>query len=296
MVGLQYYANGTALGQKYAMTTSIDFALTTTTQELRRVSDSPRLDAELLMMFVLDVRRSYLFAHPERELDGEEAARFASLVKRRLDYEPVAYLTGEKEFWSLPLKVTDATLVPRPETELLVEEVLALIPKNAVMEILDLGTGSGAIAIAIACERPQCRITASDISGPALAVAAENAKRLECSNIAFVQGNWLDAVVGKTFDIIVSNPPYVAAGDPAMNLLPREPRDALVSGRDGLDAIRAIAENASAHLTDDGWILMEHGAEQENAVAEILETAAWQKVRCLRDTSGHPRVSLASRR
>jgi release factor glutamine methyltransferase len=293
VVGLQYYANGTAHDQKYATTMSIDTLLATTKLELGGISDSPRLDAELLMMFVLHVPRSYLFAHPERKLSREEITRFASLVKRRLDYEPVAYLTGEKEFWSLPLAVTAATLVPRPETELLVEEALALIPPDTTIDILDLGTGSGAIAIAIACERPQCRVTASDISGPALAVATDNAKRHKCSNITFVQGDWLDAVIGKPFNIIVSNPPYVAAGDPAMNRLPLEPREALVAGNDGLDAIRTIANNASAHLNKDGWILIEHGADQENAVADILTATNWQDVRCIRDAAARPRVSQA---
>jgi release factor glutamine methyltransferase len=293
VVGLQYYVNGTAHGQKYAMTTSIDYALAATTQQLQRVSDSPRLDAELLMMVVLDVQRSYLFAHPERELNSQEIARFTALVRRRLDYEPIAYLTGEKEFWSLRLRVTDATLVPRPETELLVEEALVLIPKNVAMKVLDFGTGSGAIAIAIACERPSCIITASDISGPALAIADENAKRHKCRNITLVQGDWLDAVAGKTFDIIVSNPPYVAAGDPAMNLLPLEPRDALVAGNDGLDAIRTIAKKAKNHLCKDGWIFIEHGVDQEKAVADILTAANWQEVRCYRDAAARARVSRA---
>jgi len=185
--------------------------------------------------------------------------------------------------------------VPRPETERLVEEALALIPQDTAVDILDLGTGCGAIAIAIACERPQCQITASDISEPALAIAAENAKRHECRDVTFVQGDWFDAVGGATFDVIVSNPPYVAAADPAMNLLPHEPRNALVAGDDGLDAIRTIADNASAHLNKEGWILIEHGAGQENAVAEILANADWQRIRCSRDTGRRPRVSVAAR-
>jgi len=277
------------------MTKSIELVLTTTTKALQGASDSPRLDAELLLMLVLDVPRAYLFAHPEQELSRQEAAHFALLVNRRLEREPLAYLTGEKEFWSLPLTVTAATLVPRPETERLVEVALALIPDDTAIDILDLGTGSGAIAIAIACERPQCRILASDISKPALAVAAGNAERHGCRNITFVQGSWFDAVLDKTFDIIVSNPPYIAAGDAAMKLLSHEPRSALVAGGDGLDAIRTIAENAATHLEKEGWLLIEHGAAQESAVARILTAANWQSVQCYRDAAARPRVSRATR-
>jgi len=257
------------------------------------VSDSPRLDAELLLMFVLKVTRSHLFAHPDRELSNADATRLGMLVERRLNYEPVAYLTGEKEFWSLPLQVSPETLVPRAETERLVEATLALIPPNANMAVLDLGTGSGAIAIAISSERPQCRIVATDRSAPALDIAAANAERHELGNIRFQQGNWLDAVAGQTFDIIVSNPPYIASNDAALEQLPCEPRRALASGEDGLNAIRRIAADAGRHLVSGGTLFLEHGADQQESVAQILADQGWVGIQCLSDLSGLPRVTRA---
>lgn len=293
MKGLQYYANGTVYGHKTAITMNIESALATTTRTLQSVSDSPRLDAELLLMSVLDRPRSHLFAHPDKALDAEEAARLSALVERRLNYEPVAYLTGEKEFWSLSLTVSPETLVPRPETELLVEEALALIPQDSSMAILDLGTGSGAIAIAIASERPLCDIVATDLSAPALTIAAANAERHELANITFLQGDWLEAVADQAFDIIVSNPPYVADNDVAMDKLPCEPRSALVAGEDGLDAIRRIAADAGKNLVRGGTILIEHGADQGKAVAQILADEGWQSIQCLTDLSNLPRVTRA---
>ncbi len=275
------------------MTMNIDSALATATQALRDVSDSPRLDAELLLMSVLGEPRSHLFAHPDRALSADDAVQLTALVKRRLKYEPVAYLTGEKEFWSLSLQVSPETLVPRPETELLVEETLALVPQNSSMAILDLGTGSGAIAIAIASERLLCRIVATDISSPALTVAAANAERHELANIVFLQGDWLEAVADQTFDIVVSNPPYIASNDAAMNKLPHEPRNALVAGEDGLDAIRRIAADASSSLVRGGTMLVEHGADQEKAVTRILANEGWENIQCLLDLSKLPRVTRA---
>lgn len=275
------------------MTMNIDSALATATQALRDVSDSPRLDAELLLMSVLGEPRSHLFAHPDRELSADDAIQLTALVKRRLKYEPVAYLTGEKEFWSLSLQVSPETLVPRPETELLVEETLALVPRDSSMAILDLGTGSGAIAIAISSERPLCHIVATDISSSALTVAAANAERHELTNIVFLQGDWLEAVADQTFDIVVSNPPYIASNDAAMNKLPHEPRNALVAGEDGLDAIRRIAADASGSLVRGGTMLVEHGADQEKAVTRILANEGWENIQCLPDLSKLPRVTRA---
>lgn len=244
-------------------------------------------------MSVLDTPRSHLFAHADDELDTEEAAELSALLERRLNDEPVAYLTGEKEFWSLSLKVSPETLVPRPETELLVEETLARIPQDSSMAILDLGTGSGAIAIAIASERPLCGIVATDLSAPALAIAAANAARHELANITFLQGDWLEAVSDQAFDIIVSNPPYVAENDIAMDKLPCEPRSALVAGEDGLDAIRRIAADAAKNLARGGTILIEHGADQERAVARILAGEDWERIQCIRDLYDLPRVTRA---
>lgn len=275
------------------MTIDIESALTTTAQALQSVSDSPRLDAELLLVSVLDEPRSHLFAHPDEALSTEDAVRLSALVQRRLNHEPIAYLTGEKEFWSLPLMVSTATLVPRPETELLVEATLALIPRDASMAVLDLGTGSGAIAIAISSERPLCRIVATDLSSPALTIAAANAERHELTNITFLQGDWLEPVADRTFDLVVSNPPYVAENDAAMNLLRCEPRIALVAGEDGLDAIRRIAADAGKNLLGGGALLVEHGADQEEAVAQVLADEGWDNIQCLPDLSNLPRVTCA---
>jgi len=292
--GLQYYAIEPAHRQNKRMTMNIEKALRSASRTLEIASDSARLDAELLLMIVLDAPRSLLFAHPDKDLTTGELTRFTQLVERRAGQEPVAYLTGKKEFWSLSLKVTPATLVPRPETELLVEEALNEIPQDARMSILDLGTGSGAIAIAIASERPGCQVVATDISAAALAIAAENAKRHQLANITFVQGTWLDAVPEQTFAFIVSNPPYIANSDKALNKLQHEPRDALASGEDGLDAIRLIAADAGKHLAEGGALLIEHGADQEPAVADILKKHGWQDIRCLPDLGGLPRMTRAS--
>lgn len=275
------------------MAINIESALVSAARALQGVSDSPRLDAELLLMFVLEVPRSHLFAHPDRELDRRDDARLRSLLERRLKHEPVAYLTGEKEFWSLSLKVTPETLVPRPETEQLVEAALALILPNANVTVLDLGTGSGAIAIAISSERPQCRIVATDRSASALSVATANAARHELTNISFQQGDWLEAVTGKTFDIIVSNPPYIASDDKALERLPCEPRNALASGKHGLDAIRRIAADSGRHLISGGTLLLEHGADQQESVAQILADQNWRSIQCLSDLCGLPRVTRA---
>ena len=270
---------------------NVDKALQQASQMLDVASDSARLDAELLLMFVLSEPRSHLFAHPDRELTPGESDQFMRLTDRRAKHESVAYLTGEKEFWSMQFLVTPDTLVPRPETELLVEEALKRIPMNSNFRVLDLGTGSGAIAIAIASERPVCRVTATDLSPAALAIATENADRHQLKNVTFEQGSWLDAVAGSVFDLIVCNPPYIASGDAAMRTLTHEPRDALVSGIDGLDAIRRIAAAAVGHLETGGALLIEHGADQALAVATILEEQGWRDLRCLPDLSGLPRVT-----
>lgn len=262
---------------------------------LQASSESPRLDAELLLARAIDMPRSFLFAHPDDELDGASLERFICTVERRLCGEPMAYICGEKEFWSLPLMVTPATLVPRPETELLVEQALCCMPRRSAPAVLDLGTGSGAIALALARERPLCHVTATDISEDALAVARENARQLNIPNVEFLHGSWLAPVSGRQFDVIVSNPPYVADSDPALDTLQHEPRSALAAGPDGLDDIRRIAPAARDACTDCGVLLIEHGATQGPAVAAILADAGWRKVRTLSDHAGHPRVTTGIR-
>jgi len=239
--------------------------------------------------------RSYLFGHPEDELDDLTAGRFASVLERRIGGEPMAYIMGTREFWSHELLVSPATLVPRPETELLVELALREIPRKAEWQILDLGTGSGAIAIAIAGERRMCQVTAVDISADALAVARENVRMLALGNVELELGSWTEPVRDRRFNVIVSNPPYVRSDDEALLKLQHEPQAALAAGTDGLDAIRVLAAECGAILADEGVLLIEHGAEQPVAVAELLEEHGWTDICCHNDLAGLPRVTVARR-
>ena len=271
----------------------ISTVLSDATRRLEEVSDSARLDAELLLARAIDMPRSYLFAHPEEELDALAVGRFNEALDRRLAGEPMAYITGTREFWSLDLMVTPATLVPRPETELLVDLALREIPRRAEWDILDLGTGSGAIAIAIAKERRLARVTATDASTEALDVARQNARQLEIPNVEFLAGDWTAPVAGRRFNIIVSNPPYVRADDEALDALHCEPRSALAAGDDGLDAIRILARDCAALLEPGGVLLIEHGAEQRESVAAVLREHGWVEIACHTDYAGLPRVTVA---
>ncbi|NNF41113.1 MAG: peptide chain release factor N(5)-glutamine methyltransferase [Woeseiaceae bacterium] len=271
----------------------IDAVLRQASARLAPHSDAAKLDAELLLSRTIDTARSYLFAHPEDVLDDRTFARFEGLLQRRLDGEPMAYILGYKEFWSRELLVSPATLVPRPETELLVELALREIPRKAEWRVLDLGTGSGAIAIALASERPLCEVTATDISADALAVARENARQHALANITFVQGSWAEPLQGREFDLVVSNPPYVEAGDPALAKLRYEPVVALSSGEDGLDAIRALAATTGQILGARGMLLIEHGAAQKDSVTAILAASGWTDIANHTDYSGRPRVTAA---
>ena len=271
----------------------IDRALAQATERLGQLSDSPRLDAELLLTRAIDVPRSYLFAHPEDTLDVAAAERFFSAIARRENGEPIAYIHGEKEFWSLNLMVSSATLVPRPETEILVSEALALIPQDQQADILDLGTGSGAIALAIASERPEARVVATDISESALGIARENARQLEIINVIFEPGDWVEPVRGRSFDVVVSNPPYVCSEDAALESLTHEPMSALAAGEDGLAAIRIIAAQCGDITKASGVLLLEHGGDQQGEVATILANSGWTGIRCVSDLAGKPRVTVA---
>lgn len=258
-------------------------------------SDSPQLDAELLLAHALGTGRSHLRAHPEAVLDASQAQRYAELVEARRRGEPIAYLTGEREFWSLQIKVTPATLIPRPETELLVEQTIGLVPAAAEWQLLDLGTGSGAIALALAKERPRCRVTAVDLSAEALAVARANADALHIRNVELLQGDWFSPLAGRRFQLIVSNPPYVGSHDPHLTKgdLRFEPKQALASGSDGLDDIRRIVSAAPSHLHPGGYLLLEHGHAQGAAVRSLLQAAGFMDARSVRDLAGHERISLA---
>ena len=264
-------------------------------ERLVAASSTPALDAEVLVAHLLDTSRAVLAADPGRALAPEEMLALESLVRRRLAGEPVAYLTGRREFWSLELEVTADVLVPRPETELVVERALAAIAGRERPSVLDLGTGSGAIAVAIARERPDADVTATDTSAAALAVAARNAARLALPNLRLLEGSWFGPVAGSSFDVVASNPPYVAAGDPALTALAREPAGALVAGAEGLDALEAIAAGAREHLTPDGTLVLEHGTSQGPAVRALLEGASLVGVGTRRDLAGHERVTEGRR-
>ena len=251
------------------------------------------VDAQWLLAYALGRAPAWLYAHATDPVDAQVAAAFELLVARRAAGEPVAYLTGRRGFWTFELQVTPDTLIPRPETELLVELALARLPPDRDLQLADLGSGSGAIALALAHERPRARVLATDASEAALAVARANARALGIANIAFARGDWCAALDARVFDLIASNPPYIAAGDPhlARGDLRHEPATALASGIDGLDAIRAIVATAPSHLATDGSLLLEHGLEQGDAVRALLAAAGFTDVRTDRDLEGRDRVS-----
>lgn len=273
----------------------LDAAVAEAAQRLSTTSDSARLDAEMLLCRSINMPRSYLFAHPEDVLDELTIGRFDKLLQRRAEGEPMAYIMGIKEFWSLELLVSPATLVPRPETELLVELALREIPREANWQVLDLGTGCGAIAVAIASERLMCDITATDISADALAIAKENVRQANLANVICIEGDWTEPVAGRRFNIIVSNPPYVGASDDALQALAYEPMAALASGEDGLDAIRILASDCGALLEAEGLLIIEHGVEQKDDVASILAAQGWSDITCHNDLAGKPRVTATRR-
>lgn len=276
--------------------TTVAQALRVATADLREVeTSSPLFIAELLLAHVIQQPRSYLKAGPERMLTAGQWAQFQLLIARRVRGEPVAYLIGRREFWSLDLEVNATTLIPRAETERLVELALQRIPVNATWRIADLGTGSGAIALAIAHDRPGCLVLATDVSAAALAVAQSNAARLRIDNVQFQQGEWFAALIGeggKGFDVIVSNPPYVAEHDMHLQQgdLRFEPQLALSSGADGLRDMRCIVDGAPAHLRDGGWLLVEHGYDQKEAVLDLFTLHGFAKVCGHADAAGIPRV------
>ncbi len=276
-------------------TAAIGEVLASAVAKLGSITDCARLEAETLVSRAIDVPRAYLFAHPEDRLDPAARSRLHAMLARRLAGEPMAYITGAKEFWSLELMVSPATLVPRPETELLVELALRDLPGRTEHQILDLGTGCGAIAVAIATERPLSQVTAIDISPDAVAVARQNVRQRDLGNVVCLLGDWTAPVRDRRFDMVVTNPPYVAADDPALAALHAEPDIALIAGDDGLAAIRVLARDCAEVLQPDGTLLLEHGHDQAERVAELLSFAGWQDIRCFRDYAGNPRVTRATR-
>jgi release factor glutamine methyltransferase len=257
-------------------------------------SDSPRLDAELLLGKVLGLSRSSLIAHDTRLLEAADESAYASLIQQRARGVPIAYLTGWREFWSLPLMVTPDVLVPRPETESLVQQALQVMPAETAVSVLDLGTGSGAIALSLASERPRWHVTAVDLSPQALKVAAQNSVVLGLSRIQWRLGNWFEAVPGEHFHLIVANPPYIGEGDPALARLAAEPSMALAAGSTGLDALELIIAHAPRHLHASGWLVLEHGATQAPAVTTLLAQHGFTSVATFPDFSGKPRVTLGT--
>lgn len=257
--------------------------------------EDARLEAEILLAFVLDVSRTWLFAHADDDIDAEHIDRYRALLAARAGGQPIAYLTGTREFWSLPLRVTPDTLIPRADTELLVEQALLHIPQSDIVDILDLGTGSGAIALALAHERPQARVVATDLSSAALAVARGNAQRLGIGNIRFCESSWFRAIDPQHFNVIVSNPPYIRASDHHLGEgdLRCEPIGALASGEDGLDAIREIIGGARAYLKPDGWLLFEHGVDQAAEIRALLCKSGFVEIATTCDIEQRDRVTSA---
>jgi release factor glutamine methyltransferase len=257
-----------------------------------------RVDAEWLLLHVLQQSHGWLFAHRNDPLDPAVASAFETLVRRRMIGEPVAYLTGTRGFWSLALEVDPAVLIPRPETELLVELALERLSAHEPLRVADLGTGSGAIALAIAHERPLARVVGVDASVAALELAGRNARRLGLSNVEFRTGDWCEPLHGEHYDLVASNPPYIASGDPHLSRgdLRFEPAMALASGVDGLDAIRRIVRDAPAHLAPRGWLLLEHGWEQGAAVRALMQEAGLCDIATHQDLERRDRVTLGRSR
>jgi len=261
-----------------------------------QTSESPRRDAEILLGFVTGKARTFILAFGETPLTDEQQEQLAALLARRVRGEPVAHLIGEREFWSLPLFVSPATLIPRPDTECLVEQALARLPATPC-RILDLGTGTGAIALALASERPDCQVTAVDLIPEAVALAQRNAEHLGIRNIEIVQSRWFSALEGQTFSLIVSNPPYIDAQDPhlAQGDVRFEPLSALVAADNGLADLHTLIKDAPRYLLPQGWLLLEHGWQQGAAVREIFARYGWQQVETCRDYGDNERLTLGRR-
>ncbi|MCP4411825.1 MAG: peptide chain release factor N(5)-glutamine methyltransferase [Gammaproteobacteria bacterium] len=264
-----------------------------------QISESPTLDARVLLCHCLQKPLSYVLAWPERTLKAESIIHLDNLKQRRIGGEPLAYIIGEREFWSMNFEVTPAVLIPRPETELLVEWAIETIAKanhdaKTINRILELGTGSGAIAVALAKEYPELQLYATDISETALALAGKNATRNGCEKITFLMGNWFEAVDNERFELIVSNPPYVAAGDPHLQEgdLPYEPIGALVAKEKGLSDIQYLISNAKKYLCNNGWLGLEHGFDQAEKVRQIMLQQGYANIQTIQDLAGTDRLSV----
>lgn len=257
-------------------------------------SDSARLDAELLLGVAIAKPRTWLYTWPDHIPALPEQHLYLELIRRRQAGEPVAYMTGRKEFWDLQLKINHDVLIPRPDTELLVETALAKLPKDESLSVVDLGTGSGAIALALASSRANWRVTATDESVRALDLAQENAKILDIKNVSFFQGSWLTPLSGQTFDAILSNPPYIEKDDPHLQRgdVRFEPIHALISEENGLADIHHIISNSPSFLTPSGWLMLEHGYQQGEHVRQLFASFSYSEIETLRDLAGHERMTI----
>ena len=270
---------------------TVSEALDWATEQLSE-SDDARLDSQVLLAYALNVSRTWLFTWPDKALDGATLTAFNALIEERKSGTPIAYITGYRDFWSLRLKVTPDTLIPRADTELLVETALTLKNVEKPCDVIDLGTGTGAIALSLANECPSWRITATDINPKTLAVAKENATRLELA-VSFKESAWFDAINDR-YDLVISNPPYIESDDPHLQQgdLRFEPADALASGKDGLDDIRRLVQQALKHLKKDGYLLLEHGYQQAEAVRSLMAKAGYIDIETHQDIEDRDRVTL----
>lgn len=264
------------------------------TRTIGDASDAPDVDARILLQTLLKKDHAWLIAHGTESVDAAHVTRYYQWIERRARSKPLAYITGRKAFWTMELAVTRDVLVPRPETELLVERALGKIPLSEPLHILDLGTGSGAIGLAIAAERPLCKVTATDCSWPTLKIAEQNKGRLGLRNIDFQQGNWYGPLEQNRFSVIVCNPPYVPHSYYEATLS-HEPRDALFSGERGLDALETVINGAGGHLEPGGWLLVEHGFDHKPSVQVLFQAAGYKSITTLDDHAGHPRVTEGRR-
>jgi release factor glutamine methyltransferase len=272
---------------------TIKTLLAQTAKTLTNHSDSPILDAEVLLGFVLGKPRTFLRAWCDNTLTDQQITAFETLIRQRQQGMPIAYLTGTREFWSRDFRVTSDVLIPRPDTELLIELSLELIPKNQAVNLIDLGTGSGIIAVTLAAERPNAHVTAVDASLAALEIAKHNAQYHQLANIEFYQSDWFSNVPKLLFDLVISNPPYIDPDDEHLQQgdVRFEPQSALIADNQGLSDIQIIADKARSYLTPQGHLLIEHGYNQAPQVQAIFNALAYDKVQSYRDLSGQPRVT-----
>ena len=275
------------------MPDSICGLLSAATERLATVSESAILDTEVLLCHCLHKNRSFLRAWPDHQPTPEQAKLFWSLIERRRQGMPIAYLTGQREFWSRNFCVGPDVLIPRPDSELLIELSLECLPAEQPCKIIDLGTGSGILAITLAAERPLATVIATDISPAALNIARRNAEQLNTANVSFLQSHWFDAVLDTDFDLVISNPPYIAEDDPHLRQgdVRFEPDTALISAEEGLKDIRLLAEQARRHLKSNGHFLVEHGYNQEARVQAVFKQLNYRRVTTHTDLSGTPRVT-----